>query len=141
MKTFSHLALLSILSVASATYFELDSTPTCSNSGLELDITLTCASSGTSECTYGDTATVTGTMVIPEGGMSEMVKLSNKACFMGIKSSVTCQDYDVETSLCGLFDLEQYGCPDAGEYDLDGEFTFPEDSGDVDLGSFWWSKS
>ncbi|GKY90389.1 hypothetical protein MPSEU_000012900 [Mayamaea pseudoterrestris] len=137
MKT--SLTLLSILSLASATYFELDGSPSCGSSGLEFDIDLVCSSSGSNDCSYGDTATVSGTMVIPEGGISDMVSLKNKACFMGIQSSVTCQSYDFEASLCGLFDLEQYGCPAAGEYTLDGEFDFPEDSGDVDLGSFWWN--
>lgn len=140
MKSFLRLAFLTLITAVSATYFELDSAPSCGNSGLALDVQLTCSSSGSSQCSYGDTVTVTGTMVIPEGGISDTVMVANNACFMGIRSSATCQSYDFETSLCSLFDLEQQGCPEAGEYVLDGEFVFPENTGDVDLGSFWWSK-
>jgi hypothetical protein len=138
MKT---LLLSLLLGSASATYFVLETNPDCGDSGLAFDVDLSCASSGSSVCTFGDTATITGTMTVPETGAGNIVSLHNEACFMGIRTSYTCQEYDFETSLCGMFDLEQYGCPDAGEYDIEGDFSFPQNSGEVNLGGFWWSTS
>jgi hypothetical protein len=140
MKSFLQLVLLSVISIASATYFELDSSPTCGSKGLKFNITLDCSSTGTNKCNFGDTATITGNLVVPSGGMSDEVQLTNKACFMGIQSKSTCQTYAVNTSLCTLFNLGQYGCPDAGEYALDGSFTLPASSGNVQLDRLWFSK-
>jgi hypothetical protein len=129
-----------LLAVASATYFELDSSPTCPNSGLVLDVAMTCSSSGKTACNFGDTATVTGYLSVPSSGMSDYVTLKNKACFMGVQSSYTCENHNEDVSLCSLFNLGQYGCPAAGNYTLDGTFTVPTYNGTMDLGSFWWSK-